>query len=54
MFGERALHTRRKGLQNKIEKRVEEGDKAAYSNGEICWQYNFVNLEMCELRMSTT
>ena len=29
MFGERALHTRRKGLQNKIEERAEESDKAA-------------------------
>ena len=28
MFGERALHTRRKGLQNKIENRAEESDKA--------------------------
>ena len=29
MFGERALHTRRKGLENKIEERAEESDKAA-------------------------
>ena len=29
VFGERALHTRRKGLQNKIEERAEESDKAA-------------------------
>ena len=29
MFGERALHARRKGLQNKIEERAEESDKAA-------------------------
>ena len=29
MFGEHALHTRRKGLQNKFEERAEESDKAA-------------------------
>ena len=29
VLGERALHTRRKGLQNKIEERAEESDKAA-------------------------
>ena len=29
MIGERALHTRRKGLQNKFEERAEESDKAA-------------------------
>ena len=29
MFGERALYARRKGLQNKIEERAEESDKAA-------------------------
>ena len=29
MFGERALHTKSKGLENKIEERVEESDKAA-------------------------
>ena len=29
MFVERALHTRMKGLQNKIEERAEESDKAA-------------------------
>ena len=29
VFGERALHTRRKGFQNKIEERAEEIDKAA-------------------------
>ena len=27
MFGERALYTRRKGLQNKIKERAEESDK---------------------------
>ena len=29
VFGERALHTRRKALQNNIEYRAEESDKAA-------------------------
>ena len=29
VFGERALHTRRKGLQNEIEERAAESDKAA-------------------------
>ena len=29
VFGERALHARKKGLQNKIEERAEESDKAA-------------------------
>ena len=29
MFAERALHTRKKGLQNKIEQRAEESDKAS-------------------------
>ena len=29
MFGERALDTRRKGLQNKIEERAKESDEAA-------------------------
>ena len=29
MFVKRALHTRRKGFQNKIEERAEENDKAA-------------------------
>ena len=29
VFGERALYTRRKGLQNKIKERAEESDEAA-------------------------
>ena len=29
VFGERALHSRSKGLQNKIEERAEESDKTA-------------------------
>ena len=40
MFLERALHTRWKGLQNKIEERAKESDKAAScTKGKICWQY---------------
>ena len=37
-FRERALHTRRKGLQNKIEERAEESDKAAVRRERFVWQ----------------
>ena len=47
VFGERALHTRRKRLQNKIEDRAE-GDKAAVRREKICWQYMLYILK-CEL-----
>ena len=47
VFGERALHTRRKRLQNKIEDRAE-GDKAAVRREKICWQY-MLHILKCEL-----
>ena len=45
VFGERALHTRRKGLQNKIEERAEESDKAAVRKERFVFQY----ILKCEL-----
>ena len=41
MFGERALQSRRKELQNKIEERAEESDKAAVPRERFVgtWQH---------------
>ena len=46
MFGERVLHTRRKGLQNEIEERVEENDKAAVYERKDSLAVQFVHFEM--------
>ena len=44
MFGERALHTRRKGLQNMVEERVE-AKRLSCTKEKIYWQY----ILKCEL-----
>ena len=49
MFVERAFHTRRKGLQNEIEKRAEENDKAAVYEGKDSLAVQFVHFVHFEL-----